>query len=401
LLDRLHEFFPQNIDKQVKDLARIMRVPLSQNIKYESPIDTEVWFYNGIRFPAKFMEDFLLKFKPEEEKPEEVEKLIEAGKLERKLKKYQRDRIVEVISNFWLPGFRNAMEMSLVGLLIKNGISYPHAEDIVKRICLKTHDEEVKQRLKNLEYHYKHRVELGEKLKGSKGIAEIIWEILNSEIPEELLKDKPELQKLISLKNKGGLIRDDIDDYVSSLLRSLGLTRDIFKDEGIKTYSLTELLQMSREDVDYIVDKLIPKKSLVIIGGRPESFKSIFSLLLGVSCALGEKFLKFQTKKSRVLYVDAENGENIISQRLAYFYGDNIKTEDFRYYYFEDFNLLKTLITREKFDLVIFDSFRRFLKGSEVESDVINKFYQGFLKPLRDAGATIILIHHFRKRKAI
>ncbi len=400
LLEKLSTFFPQNIDKQVKDLARIMRVPLSENIKYEQPIQTEVWYYKGIRFPLKVMEDFILKEEIREEKEEETV-VSPPGRVEfsRKLKKHVRDKIVEWFYNFWLPGFRNSLEISLLGMLIKNGISFEHARDIVERICVKSNDEEIKQRLKNLEYHYKKRVDMRDELLGAKGISDVIWDILNSEIPKEFLANRPELLKLLEMKNRGGLIKDDIDDYVSSVLRMLQLRRNIFKEEGLKIFTLEELLSMETEDVDYIVENLIPRNSLIIIGGKPESFKSIFSLLLAVSCARGENFLKFQTKKVSVFYVDAENGDKIISQRLKYFFGDEKIKANFSYCYSQKIEDIRKEVMKQRYDLVIFDSLRRFLKGSEAESEVINKFYTMFLKPLRDQGTTVVIIHHFRKKR--
>lgn len=400
LLEKLSTFFPQNIDKQVKDLARIMRVPLSENVKYEQPIQTEVWFYKGIRFPVKVIEDFILKEEVREERKEELivspPKKIE---LSRKLKKHVRDKIVDWFYNFWLPGFRNSLEVSLIGTLIKNGISFEHARDIIERICVKSKDEEIKQRLKNLEYHYKKRIDLRDELLGAKGISDVIWEMLNSNLPKEILADRPELLKLWEMKNRGGLIKDDIDDYVSSVLRMFHLRRNIFKEEGLKILSLDDLLSMETEDVDYIVENLIPRNSLIIIGGKPESFKSIFTLLLATSCARGENFLKFKTRKVSVFYVDAENGEKIISQRLKYFFGSEKIGGIFSYCYSQKIEDIRKEVVKQKYDLVVFDSLRRFLKGSESESEVINKFYTMFLKPLRDQGTTVVIIHHFRKRK--
>ena len=400
LLEKLSNFFPQNIDKQVKDLSRIMRVPLSENVKYEQPIRTEVWLCKGIRFPIKVMEDFLLKEKVEEEKTEEpVVSTTEKTEFSRKLKKHIRDKIVDWFYNFWLPGFRNSLEISLLGILIKNGVSFEHARDIIERICIKSDDEEIKQRLKNLEYHYNRRIKMGDELIGAKGVSDVIWEILNAEIPKELLSNRPELLKLFEMKNRGGLIKDDIDDYVSSVLRMLQLRRNIFKEEVLKIFTLDELLSIETESVDYIVENLIPRNSLIILGGRPESFKSIFSLLLAVACARGENFLKFKTKKVSVLYVDAENGEKIIAQRLKYFFGNEKSGAEFSYCYSQRIEDIRKEVMKQKYDLVIFDSLRRFLKGSEAESEVINKFYTMFLKPLRDQGTTVIIIHHFRKRK--
>jgi len=398
LLEKLSSLFPNNIDKQVKDVSRIMRVPLSQNVKYEQPIQTEVWEYRPIRYPTKYLKDFIISTsleKKESEKPVEIKE----DKFVRKLNEKVREKIVRFFYNFWVVGYRNSLEIYLAGLLIKNGVKFEHAYNILKRICELSKDEEISARLKNLEYHYKNRVALEEKLKGLSGISDTIWEIINRDYDEQFLSDRPELRKLIEMRKQGILIKDDVEAYVRNVFNLLHLTRNIFKEEYVKTFSLNELMKIAAEEVEYIVENLVPARSLIIIGGKPESFKSIFSLILGVCVARGTNFLKFKTKKSRVLYVDAENGEKIISQRLKYFFDGGLEDADFVYFYYTNPEDLKKLLAQQKFDLVIFDSMRRFLKGSETESDVINNFFRGFLKPLRDSGATIILIHHFRKKR--
>ena len=56
-------------------------------------------------------------------------------------------------------------------------------------------------------------------------------------------------------------------------------------------------------------------------------------------------------------------------------------------------------ILKNDYDLVVFDSFRRFLRGNETDSQVVNDFYMNYLKPLKEKGTSIILIHHFRKKR--
>lgn len=172
---------------------------------------------------------------------------------------------------------------------------------------------------------------------------------------------------------------------------------------NIYIVNFNELVNSKCEQLDFHLLPLVPKNKIIIIGGRPDSCKSLFSLLLGISIASGQKFLNtFETKKARVLYVDAENGLEETKRRIQYFYKNaDLKDVDFKYVFATINEAEKIISLFDDYDVVIFDSLRRFLKGKETDSETINKFYQNFLFPLREQKKTVILIHHFRKKKEI
>ena len=66
-----------------------------------------------------------------------------------------------------------------------------------------------------------------------------------------------------------------------------------------------------------LVEGIIPQKSLIMVYGPPKSFKSIFLMDLCACLQTGRDFLgKFKTKKTNCLYIDAENNEFLIGERL-------------------------------------------------------------------------------------
>lgn len=169
--------------------------------------------------------------------------------------------------------------------------------------------------------------------------------------------------------------------------------------------NLGELIKDPLPDINYWMSSLIPKNLLILIGGRAGSFKSMFTLSLALCMARGRFFLKTfrATGTPSVLLYDLENGERVIHRRTRYILKDDIKKAKLpNFHYLTDFdkkNIKKELKTAMRYDIVILDSYRRFLVGSENESEITDAFYREWLKPLRESGKTVIIVHHFRKSK--
>ena len=107
-------------------------------------------------------------------------------------------------------------------------------------------------------------------------------------------------------------------------------------------------------------------------------------------------------KNTKILLYDLENGKRVMTRRLRYLVngGQKLKDSNFKISYdFNKRNIPQEMAFAEKFDIIILDSYRRFLKGEENKSDVPDIFYHEFLKPLRDKGKTVIVLHHFRKAR--
>jgi len=411
LEERLLVFFKriylQNIDTSVKDVSRIMRLPFTYNMKYEKPIKVEIWNFNTLPTPSTFFKEYfkIVKIISPESKKEEIEEIFK-----RRIRKRKRDEIVDFFSNFWVKGYRNQLEIFLLGILLKNGIKKEHAMYIIKKICERTGDEEMKQRMYNVDYHYSHRVELFEKLKGISGLCDIVWEIINSNIPKEEFEEKPLLKYLVEQTQKGELIKDDIEFLVKNRLKAMGLTKNIFEKKSFEEIGLTlnDLREREIEDIDYWVYPIVPKGSLICLAGTPASFKSLFSLALGISIATGKNFLeKFKVHETgKVVYIDAENGPDETARRVKYLLANEVIPEElgsnFLYIPYKGIEEIEKYLRQcDNYDIVIFDSMRRFMKGDEAKSEVVNDFYMKFLKPLKERGKTIILIHHLRKKKDI
>src|SRR5215831_21121197 len=67
---------------------------------------------------------------------------------------------------------------------------------------------------------------------------------------------------------------------------------------------------------DFAVKNLIPRASLVLLGGKPATFKSYLALYLAKEIASGGEFLGRACAKMPVLYLDKENRRQTIANRL-------------------------------------------------------------------------------------
>jgi RecA-family ATPase len=156
--------------------------------------------------------------------------------------------------------------------------------------------------------------------------------------------------------------------------------------------------------IKYLIDNLIPENSVILIGGKPGQFKSMLLLYLSLNMRENRMvFSKFMSNKTpKILYYDLENGKKLTHTRIQYLNNElNIKWEELNNMFFKyDFkrdNIDKEMKICNDYDVIVLDSYRRFLKGSENESDVTDAFFNDFIRPLKDKGKTIMIIHHLKK----
>jgi hypothetical protein len=100
---------------------------------------------------------------------------LTAGKTgTRILTQTQKDRMVKEIAPFWIRGHRHSMCIYLLGALIKAGVNQTTASELITRICDSTGDEEKRERLRQVAYHYKKPASALPKLKGLSGLRQVL-----------------------------------------------------------------------------------------------------------------------------------------------------------------------------------------------------------------------------------
>lgn len=118
-----------NGDRQSVDLARVLRVPGSQNVKYEPSRPCEIsWWKPDVRYT---LDDFEFLPDGEEEKPEEpIREMRETPIFN--LPSDVVDKITKLLSAIWIEGYRHRMALYVSGVLAHAGISKACAKEVVK-----------------------------------------------------------------------------------------------------------------------------------------------------------------------------------------------------------------------------------------------------------------------------
>jgi hypothetical protein len=215
-------------------------------------------------------------------------------------------------------------------------------------------------------------------------------------------------KKCIELaKEKYGLnYLKDKDGFYKDVLTNIPKT-----DEGIKIIWEHELPGYEAEEKEWIVDKLIPTKSVCILTGKRGTLKTFVALTMAYSITSGNDFLnKYPVTRGTVLYLDKENGIGVMKQRTKMIKKgmsiDDDKNLPIGFICFStlkidktiDISLLEEKINTFKPKLLIVDTYRRAISFDENDAGEVSKLFVDILRPLVEKhNISILLIHHNRK----
>lgn len=187
--------------------------------------------------------------------------------------------------------------------------------------------------------------------------------------------------------------------------------------KNMDVMSFQELLNSDIKPVSYIIDNLLSEEGITIIGGDSKVGKSWIALYLSLKLSGGYKILDtFNCKKSKILYIDEENGERAIYTRvkmlnpffknkkeepdfnnIIYSNRNNVKLDIGRRNENEGITKFKGLIKKYKPDVCVIDSFVRFFLGEENSSSDVGKVYDTLKWAIKEHKTSFILLHHTTK----
>lgn len=208
------------------------------------------------------------------------------------------------------------------------------------------------------------------------------------------------------------LDRVELEKLVSKAEQEIFKNQDILlKGDDLKRFEVKTLAEIISEakPVEFLVDGLIPKRSLVVLAGKGGVGKSTVVLkLIDDLFSGGEVFGEFRGNGvERVLVVDEENYPSFYKQRreilglnddeslsridCCVLQGVKIDTED-------GLQFLREKLAEKRYDLVILDSLSNLLaEADENKSHEITRILNGLRRIAYEYDTTFILIHHLRK----
>ena len=160
-----------------------------------------------------------------------------------------------------------------------------------------------------------------------------------------------------------------------------------------------ELLDRAPDFVEFLVHDLITSNELQIIAAPPRAGKSLLSLGLVEAVASGKEFLGRPTQQGDVIYVNCEDGDSKLKERvLAQGWDANIPVHWLTEFNLSEWDKLLEVCEEIKPRLLVIDTLTsvRSDDTDENSSKVAN-----LLKPLKQAAKrlnmAVILVHHTKK----
>lgn len=165
---------------------------------------------------------------------------------------------------------------------------------------------------------------------------------------------------------------------------------------------------LHRKPAEWLVRDLLPRAGLVVVYGDSGSGKSFFMLDVTMAIARGADWRGRPVAKGRVVYVVAEGATGFAKRFQAYCEHHGLDPETVDIHFLADSfslatsgdatELLKTLQTLGRLDMVVIDTYARVMAGSnENDAKDVGEAVKQCDKLHRGTGALIVLVHHSGK----
>lgn len=287
-------------------------------------------------------------------------------------------------------------------IYLKNGWVYSDLEGWLKSAIKGEHTEIMKEEIVKFANQYdKNMLGLIPWL-----YAQIEGELNNFTNRQLITHQKKIFSKIAKIENFG-----EKESLIVSYCKRTGINIREIKNE-LKKYEPTrkksimsydDILKMKIEKPKFLIERLIPKGALIFIGGYAGKGKTLLSLYLSRQIARGLKaFDQFKIEeRGDILYYDLDSNNMESYLRLQQISrGSDEDTKSCKIDFVNEFdrNNLKGEIEQcKKYDIIILDCYVRMIEGDENHSQVTNTLFIDFLKKLKDANKTVIVLHHLKK----
>ena len=171
-----------------------------------------------------------------------------------------------------------------------------------------------------------------------------------------------------------------------------------------------EIDSLDIPEVSWHIQSLIPKKSITLLVGKRNVFKSFNAIYTGLCLINGTSvYGHFETEACNVLFIDEENGFSIIKDRRNLIKkGYKFEHTNYRmgFLSFTNFKILNKkwldyltqIIVDNKISIIIVDSLIRILDIEENDAGEINRLFTDIFRPICERhNVSWVLLHHLRK----
>ena len=189
----------------------------------------------------------------------------------------------------------------------------------------------------------------------------------------------------------------DVDSFPTSPKTSSTLTR----------LDVSRMLREQPPPVPWLVDGIVARGCLTVLHGDGGIGKSFLALQLCVAAMSGGRFLDRDTKRCRVLYVDAENGVGEAHRRLHLLGAEEGIADLFEYVVADAHDLIKNSDDLEdmvricKPDLIVVDSLASVWSIQEIDATEMTRALMVLTRIANRYNAGVIALHHDKKDGSI
>lgn len=181
-------------DRQCKDMARVLRIPNTMNVKYDPPVPCEVTLWHPERRynPSDF--DFLPreKVEPEAAAPREEE---ERSASMSELPADATEKIKKLLAEIWIEGWKHKLAFYVAGVFAHAGLSEASAKDVI-RGASDANQGDTEKRLKDVEDTYRNFAE-SKRVAGAPALEKMIREEFPAVINDRAMKIYDEVLKQV------------------------------------------------------------------------------------------------------------------------------------------------------------------------------------------------------------
>jgi energy-coupling factor transporter ATP-binding protein EcfA2 len=168
---------------------------------------------------------------------------------------------------------------------------------------------------------------------------------------------------------------------------------------------LQELLLLSKMNLSFLVEHLIPEGTITILAGPSDTGKSTLALQIATSIIQGKSEVigkKITARHNKVIYISTEDGPNQVGKKLRMQLDPSsleLLGQQFRIVSTMDH--LESELQNTKVDLVIIDTLPDFFKGEINSATAVRQFFNEEIKPkMKKYGFTTLILHHIGKNKS-